>query len=271
MDESWLEWNRAWWNERVPIHTASAFYDLAGFLADPDATTLRHFEIGELGDVAGRRLVHLQCHFGLDTLSWARRGAQVTGLDFSEAAIEAARAAADAAGLDARFVVGDVHDAVSLLGRDGFDVVYTGFGALTWLPDLDMWAAVAAGLLVPGGQLLLAEFHPFTAIVDNDFVVRRPYAAGTPVEMDEAGTYADLAAATHHNRARRWDHGLGQVVSAVAGAGLTIERLREIDETWEPRERKSLVRAPERGTYVFPPGLPSLPLVYTLTARKPPI
>jgi len=270
VDEPWQEWNRAWWEERVPIHTASDFYDLDGFLADPAATTLRHFEVDELGDVTGRRLVHLQCHFGLDTLSWARRGASVTGLDFSPAAIAAARAAATAAGIAARFEVGDVHDAVTLLGPGAFDIVYTGFGALTWLPDLDRWAPVVAGLLAPGGRLLLAEFHPFTSAIDDDHVARRSYAPGTPVEMDETGSYVDFGAATHHNRARRWDHGLGRIITSIADAGLVIERLQELDETWDPGERKSLVLHPERGTYTFPPGTPSLPLVYTLTARKPP-
>jgi SAM-dependent methyltransferase len=270
MSEPWQEWNLAWWDERVPIHTASAFYGLDGFLADPGATTLRRYEVEEMGDVAGRRLVHLQCHFGLDTLSWARRGALVTGLDFSPAAIDAARTAADAAGLDARFVVGDVHDAVALLGGATFDIVYTGFGALTWLPDLDRWARVVAGLLAPGGRLLLAEYHPFATAFDDDLVARHPYAPGTAIEMDEAGTYVDFDAATRHNRARRWDHGLGRIVSSVAGAGLIVERLRELDETWDPGERSSLVFDPERGGYVFPPGSPSLPLVFVLTARRPP-
>jgi SAM-dependent methyltransferase len=265
----WLEWNRAWWDERVPIHTSSAFYDLEGFLAEPSASTLRHFEVGELGDVAGRRLVHLQCHFGLDTLSWARRGAIVTGLDFSPAAIEAARSAASLAGLDARFALGDVHDAVRLLGAAAFDVVYTGFGALTWLPDLDRWAAVVVALLRPGGRLLLAEFHPFTSAIDDDLVARRSYAPGTPVDMDEPGTYVDADAATRHNRARRWDHGLGRIVTALAAAGLTIERLREHDETPDPGDRRNLVFDPRRGTWRHPADRPVLPLTYTLTARRP--
>src|SRR5262245_62840321 len=170
----------------------------------------------------------------------------------------------------ARREVGDVHDAVTLLGHEAFDIVYTGFGALTWLPDLDRWASVVGGLLAAGGRLLLAEFHPFTSAIDDDHVARRSYAPGTPVEIDEAGTYVDYGAATHHNRARRWDHSLGRIITSIADAGLVIERLRELDETWDPGERKTLVLHPQRGTYLFPPGTPSLPLVYTLTASKPP-
>jgi 2-polyprenyl-3-methyl-5-hydroxy-6-metoxy-1,4-benzoquinol methylase len=142
----WRELNQAWWDERVPIHVASDFYALDEFLADPNASGLRRFEIEEVGDVAGRELVHLQCHFGIDTLSWARRGANVTGLDFSAAAVGAATDAAARAGLGdrARFVVADVYDAVEALGRRTFDVVYTGLGALTWLPDVPRWAEVVA-------------------------------------------------------------------------------------------------------------------------------
>ena len=163
----------------------------------------------------------------------------MTGLDFSPAAIDAARTAADAAGLDA-FVVGDVHDAVALLGGATFDIVYTGFGALTWLPDLDRWARVVAGLLAPAAGCCSPSTTPSPrrSTTTSWLGTLRP---GTAIEMDEAGTYVDFDAATRHNRARRWDHGLGRIVSSVAGAGLIVERLRELDETWDPGERSSLV------------------------------
>jgi 2-polyprenyl-3-methyl-5-hydroxy-6-metoxy-1,4-benzoquinol methylase len=130
------------------VHLASSFYDLAGFRIG--ASTLRPFEVSEVGDVTGRRLVHLQCHTGLDTLSWARRGALVCGLDFSPPAIEAASALAASLGLPAAFVVADVYDAVAAFGGRRFDIVYTGSGALVWLPDVFGWARVVAGLLAPG-------------------------------------------------------------------------------------------------------------------------
>ena len=153
MEDHHLEANRRMWDERVPIHLKSDFYDVTGFL---DGTShLRDFEREELGDVRGKSLVHLQCHFGLDTLSWARLGAEVIGLDFSEVAIVSARDIAERLGLDAEFVVGDVHSAPEVLGRR-FDVVYTGLGSISWLPDLDRWARVIADLLEPGRCLLHA-------------------------------------------------------------------------------------------------------------------
>ena len=134
MPEEWLALNRALWDERVPIHVASSFYDVDAFLAG--GSTLRPFEVEEVGAVAGLTLLHAQCHFGLDTLSWARRGARVTGLDFSEPAIAAARKLAADAGLEAEFVASDVYEAAGALGGRRFDVVYTGLGALNWLPDV---------------------------------------------------------------------------------------------------------------------------------------
>lgn len=157
--------NKALWDERVPIHVASDFYDVTGFKGG--GQTLRDFELAEVGDVTGLQLVHLQCHFGLDTLSWARRGAHVTGLDFSEKAIEAARTVADETELQARFVVADVYDAPAVLGET-YDIVYTGLGALCWLPDINRWAETVTFLLRPGGFVYLAEFHPFADTLDDE-------------------------------------------------------------------------------------------------------
>ncbi|HEX6417782.1 MAG TPA: methyltransferase [Acidimicrobiales bacterium] len=269
MRDDWADMNRRWWDERAPIHVASEFYDVEGFVADPGASTLRAFEIDEVGDVAGKSLAHPQCHFGLDTLSWARRGAGVVGLDFSEPAVDAARDVARRAGLDAEFVAGNVYDAVELLGGRDFDVVYTGLGALNWLPDIARWARVMADLVAPGGILYLAEFHPLHMILgDDDLTVTHPYfhEAGEPLAFEEAGTYADLGADTAHNRTVEWVHGLGAVVSAVVGAGLAVEVLHEWDHTLFPRW-PFLVR--DADAYRMPAGMPSLPLMYSLRARRP--
>jgi SAM-dependent methyltransferase len=161
----WRALNRANWDDRVPVHLASSFYDVAGFR--DGASTLRPFELAEVGSVAGRSLVHLQCHIGLDTLSWARRGALVSGLDFSAPAISAASSLAVSLGLPAEFVVADVYDAVAAFGGQRFDIVYTGIGALVWLPDVPRWARVVAGLLAPGGFVYLAEAHPFAQILES--------------------------------------------------------------------------------------------------------
>ncbi|MEE2971842.1 MAG: methyltransferase domain-containing protein, partial [Planctomycetota bacterium] len=152
--------NLACWDERVAIHLRSDFYDVPAFLSG--RSTLREFETEEVGPVADRSLLHLQCHFGLDTLSWARLGARVTGLDFSPAAVAAARDLARQADIPASFVQGDVLQADRILGDRRFDIVYTGLGALCWLDDLRTWSDVASKLVRPGGFLYLAEFHPVT-------------------------------------------------------------------------------------------------------------
>jgi SAM-dependent methyltransferase len=258
--------NRAMWDERVPIHLDSEFYDLAGFRAGTD--TLRDFEVAELGEVAGRRVAHLQCHLGLDTLSLARRGAEVTGLDFSEPAVEAARDLAAELALPARFVAANVYDAVEALGGETFDLVYTGIGALCWLPDLDRWAATVAALLRTGGALYLAEFHPFTDLLDNDTggTVVADYFRDEPDVYDSSGSYADWNAATSQNRVVEWHHRLGTVLTALSRAGLRLDFLHEHDVTLFPRFA-NLVRGPG-GTYRRPAGVPRIPLMYSLRATR---
>ena len=245
----WLETNRANWDERVPIHVSGGFYDVGSFKAGQER--LRPFEIEEVGDVAGKDLLHLQCHFGIDTLSWARRGAKVRGLDFSAPAIEEARKLAAELGLDAEFVEANVYDAVEALDRHTFDVVYTGLGALNWLPDIERWAGVAASLVRPGGFLYVSEFHPFQP---------------EPTIWDEPGTYADLDAETVHNRTYEWNHTLADVVSAVISADLTLEFLHEHDHTLFPRW--PFLEKTGFNTYRLPEGRPRLPLMYSLRARK---
>ncbi len=265
--------NRAWWDERVPIHVASDFYDVAGFRSG--GSTLRPFELEQVGDVSGKRLVHLQCHFGLDTLSWARAGASVVGLDFSEPAVEAANQLAAECGLEARFLCADVHDAVPALGGERFDVVYTGLGALNWLPDLQRWAEVVAALLADGGFLYLSEFHPFTWVfADHDLTVELDYfhdPLGEAFDDGEQGSYAELDLPTRNNATLEWSHTLSDVVSAVIAAGLRIELLSEHDYTLFPRfahlePDTDLLSAGV--VYRQPRGRPRLPLMYSLRARR---
>ncbi|ORT59306.1 class I SAM-dependent methyltransferase [Streptomyces sp. CB03238] len=267
----WREANRSLWDERVPIHVASDYYDLDAFRAGKD--TLRDFEVAEVGDVGGRSLLHLQCHIGLDTLSWARRGAsRVVGLDFSEPAVEAARSLADDIGFTperAAFVTADVYDAAEAVPDTAYDIVYTGTGALNWLPDVDRWAETAASLVAPGGFLYLAEFHPLTDILDDetgsrlvhDYFARDAWLDETP------GTYADFDAPTIHHRSVEWQHPIGEVVSALAAAGLRIEFLHEHDVSLFARFT-ALARH-EDGYYRFPPDRARVPLMYSLKAAKP--
>ncbi|WP_367133643.1 MULTISPECIES: class I SAM-dependent methyltransferase [Streptomyces] len=263
------------WDERVPLHTGSAFYDVAGFKAGRN--DLRGFEADEVGDVTGKRLLHLQCHIGTDTLSWARKGAVVTGLDFSGPAVEAARALASEVGEErARFVEADVYDAPAALRGETFDIVYTGFGALCWLPDLTQWARTAAELVAPGGFLYLAEFHPVAMCLGEDgSAFAEDYFARGPFTYDEPGSYADMSAPTRHNRTVEWQHPLGDVVSAVTAAGLRLEFLHEHDFTLFTyldgmvRARDtSGSRGGEGTVYRLPEGRPRIPMVYSLRASK---
>jgi len=258
--------NRAWWDERVPIHLASGFYDLDGFVEHPDV--LRDFETAEVGDVTGKRLLHPQCHIGLDTLSWAHRGATVTGVDFSAPAIEAATALTAQLDLPARFVTADVYDAVAALGDETFDIVYVSIGALNWLPDVARWADVVARLLNPGGFLYLADTHPVQDVLDdatgNRFEL--DYFDPGPIVWEAAGSYADRTAATTANMTVEHHHTLGAIVSAVAAAGLRVEFLHEHDRTLSARF-DTLIR--DAAYYRFPPDTPRAPLMYSLRATRP--
>jgi 2-polyprenyl-3-methyl-5-hydroxy-6-metoxy-1,4-benzoquinol methylase len=264
--EEWREANRANWDERVPIHATGEFYDVAGFKAGQER--LRPFEISEVGDVRGKDLLHLQCHFGIDSISWARRGARVAGLDFSAPAIREARRLAAEIGVEAEFVQSDAYDAPDALGGRDFDVVYTGLGAINWLPDIRRWAGVVAALVRPGGFLYLSEFHPFSFVFgDDDLSVAHDYFRGEePYVWDEPGTYANFDAETIHNRTYEWNHPLGEVVSAVIEAGLTLEFLHEHDYTLFPRW--PFLEKTGFDTYRLPEGTPRLPLMYSLRARK---
>ena len=261
----WRELNRANWDDRVPVHLASEFYDLDGFRAG--ATSLRPFEVAEVGDVAGKRLVHLQCHVGLDTLSWARNGALVTGLDFSEPAIEAARSLAADLHIGASFVTADVYDAVTALDGRRFNVVYTGVGALVWLPDIPRWAQLVAALLDPGGFLYLLEGHPFAQVLDDaqGAVVVGDYFDSRPQVADEPCTYTD-GPVLEHTRSIWFQHRLGEIVTALASAGLRIDFLRERDFDFFQRF-DSLER--HGAEYRFPAGRPRVPMTFSLRATRP--
>lgn len=271
----WRKANLAMWDERVPIHLQSDFYDVNAFRASQDA--LRGFEYDEVGDVSGKQLLHLQCHIGTDTLSWARRGAVVTGLDFSGSAVAAASALASELGWEparARFVQADVYDAPDKLNGQRYDIVYTGLGALCWLPDLPRWAQTVASVLRPGGFLYLAEFHPVAmclgpdgASFAQDYFQREPYVSCEP------GSYADPAAATQHNHSVWWQHTLGDMVSAVAAAGLRLEFLHEFDFSLF-EQIPGMVKGPDTsGTggssstvFRLPDGAPTVPLLFSLRA-----
>jgi SAM-dependent methyltransferase len=211
------------------------------FASDPGhLSEVVRFDLPLLGDIAGLRGVHLQCHIGTDTVSLARLGADMTGLDFSPASLAEARRIAGLAGADVRFVEAEVYDAAGALGPEPFDLVYTGIGALGWLPDIARWARVVAGLLRPGGRLFIREGHPMLWALDDPrpdglLAVEYPYfERAEPMVFDEGGTYVETDAVFTHNRTHEWNHGLGEIVTALMNAGMGLAGLVEHDSVpWD--------------------------------------
>ena len=263
--ERWLEFNRATWDELTPIHVRSRFYRVDEFKAGIE--TLHDFELAELPDISGKDLVHLQCHFGMDTLGLARMGARVTGLDFSAPALDAARELAAELGIGARFVEANVYEAREALGET-YDVVYTGKGAINWLPDLRAWAEVIADLLRPGGVLYLSEFHPLTSMfADNDLTIEHPYFNEGPHVWDDDRDYADPEARLENTKTVEWPHPLSEVVTSVIDAGLRLEFLHEFPECGFGRFPFLVESAPR--VWITPPEIPNIPMMYSLRATKP--
>lgn len=266
--------NQRLWDAWTEVHRDGDFYDLAGFRAG--GIRLRDHEIATVGDVSGQRLLHLQCHFGIDTLSWARLGAVVTGVDFSAAAVRLARELASDLGFpDARFIESNVYDLPDVLDET-FDVVYTSRGVLGWLPDIAGWARVVARYVRPGGRFFIHEIHPVAQAFESEGVapgelrLAYPYwEHPEPLVFEVQGSYADPSADVGEQREHGWDHGLGEIVTALIEAGLRIERLVEHpDLDWS---LDFLVEsAPGSGTFVLPPETRgSMPLAFSLVATRP--
>ena len=264
-----FEINKARWNEVVDIHIRSPFYRVREFLRGEDV--LLPIESREIGPIDGRRLLHLQCHFGLDTLCLSRRGAIATGLDFSPAAIQRAQELARQAALRARFVEGNVYDAPSLIGQR-FEIVYVSWGAIWWLPDIERWAKVVAEMLDPGGFLYLLEGHPFALALDQDaadgpIAPTFDYFQGPePLVFHEEGTYADEQARIRNTESHAWNHAFGRILNALIQAGLALEWVHE-HEIIAWRLFKSLEEMPNR-MFRMPGGRPRLPLSFSLKARR---
>ena len=268
--EEKFEANREGWDEMTLVHIESEFYDVAGFLKGN--SSLHDFEPDELGSVDGCSLLHLQCHFGLDTLSWARRGARVTGVDFSPNSIAAAKSLAERAGIEASFIEGNVYNAREMFPTP-FDVVYTGIGALNWLPDIPEWARVVSSLIKPGGRFYLLEIHPILSMLDDEDIVFNPawpyFHNPSGIEFEDDGDYADPSAKLTKRKMFEWSHHLGEVVSSLLDQGLELKFLHEHDvlayKPWPFLEQT----APGTTRFKVPEGKPKIPLEYSLLATKP--
>ena len=268
----YLKVNQETWDVWTRYHLGSRFYDLEGFKSGQRSgrAGLDALEAALLGDVAGKSLLHLQCHFGLDTLAWARRGARVTGVDFSEEAIRAARALAGEMGIPAAFVHSNLYDLPTRLGGE-FDIVFTSHGVLGWLPDLEGWAGVIARFLAPGGTFCIVEAHPFAMIFDDDVEgpaprPRYPYFhAPQPQRVERQGSYA-APDAPIRSITYQWSHSMSEIIGSLLRAGLRIVSFDEYPfGGWAMFPW--MAQRPD-GTWELPPGMGSVPLMFSLLASK---
>ena len=264
--------NHAIWQRWTALHVPSDFYDVEGFIADPDARPFDSIVAGLLGsDLSGQRALHLQCHFGMDTLRLVRLGAEATGLDFSSAAVEAARDLSARSGIPATFIEGNVLEPPAELPENAFDLVFTSWGVISWLPDLEPWARTIASRLAPGGVFKIAEMHPTLWIFDDEaedpeLRIKYSYFGRDALEWEERGSYAapiDEVIGTSHS----WQHTFEEIIGSLVRAGLVIEEVREFPLiAWQ--YTPGMVER-EDGLFGLPDDMPELPLTFTLTARKP--
>jgi SAM-dependent methyltransferase len=268
----YLAANHALWNEWTAINAASRFYDVDRFRQG--GIRLRDYELEEMGEVRGKDVLHLQCHFGLDTLSFVRLGARATGVDFSEAGIDEARRLAGETGLEATFVHSTLDGLPSRLPGREFDIVYASRGVLGWLPDLSVWARTAAHFVKPGGFFYVTEAHPFLMVFDDgdgvrDLRVKYPYwFRPQPLVFETQGSYADRTAPMTQPMEFSWPHSMGEIVTVLAEAGLRIDFLHEFPFMEWP---VSFLDGPDdQGKYRLQPDVEGeVPLFFSLKASKP--
>jgi SAM-dependent methyltransferase len=265
--------NRANWDSRVPVHLKG--YDLARFRADPSfLSAVVRYDLPRLGEVRGQHGVHLQCHIGTDTISLARLGASMCGLDLSPASVEAARALARELGHDIAFVEADVYDAVAALGAGRFDFAYTGIGALCWIPDVRRWAQVVAALLRPGGRLFIRDGHPALYMLsdprpDGLIAVQFPYFESEGTRYREESTYEGDGTAVASPDMVFFNHGIAEMLDAIRAAGLELESFEEHESVpWNPLG-DACERFGEVGEWRMRAGMPRIPMSFTLRARRP--
>lgn len=265
-DRKKMNINQRYWNEAVAVHADSEFYNVAGFKGGENK--LDDLERREVGEVAGKTLLHLQCHFGLDTLSWARLGAKVTGIDYSKEAIDLARQLAQECNLDAQFIHCNLYELPRHLSGQ-FDIVFTSYGVLGWLPDIKEWARIAASYVKPGGFFYIAEFHPFALVFDDEadhLSYRYPYFCTEAIHFDFNGTYADKQAEIANHEDYEWNFRMGEVVTGLIDAGLTLEFLHE--HAFSVYEQFPFLEKCGKGVWRFPAGQEPIPLMFSLKARK---
>ncbi|MDG1729995.1 MAG: class I SAM-dependent methyltransferase [Algibacter sp.] len=262
-DDNYFNTNKATWNDKVKVHAKSDMYDLKGF--KNGKSSLMPYELEALGNVSGKSLLHLQCHFGQDTLSWSRMGAKCTGVDLSDEGIKLAQNLNDELKLDAEFVCCNVID-ISEYVKATFDIVFTSYGVIGWLPHLKPWGKMIAERLKKGGTFFMAEFHPMVWMfdyLDDKPVIKYGYMQGDVIYEEYEGTYANQDSKIV-SKEYGWNHGLSEVINALAEAGLHIEYLKEFDES--PYDVLPNLIKTDSGMFVTEDKL--YPLIFTLKATK---
>lgn len=264
--------NLSLWDGWTDIHMSGSFYDVEGFVADPASRPFDWVTRGVVGDVTGKRLLHLQSHIGIDTLGLALAGAvDVTGVDFSARAVEAARSIASRLDLPVRFVEADVTDLPDAVPEAAFDIVFTSHGTVMWLPDLEGWAHMIASRLAPGGVFHIIDVHPLLTLFDDfseepPLKVRYPYFSREPLYFEERGSYADRSADFTAD-SYVWQHTLSEIIGSLVGAGLRIERFSEYPVVaWKVLE---FMEQDDDGLWRMPPGTGDIPLMFSLSASHP--
>ncbi|OUR94405.1 SAM-dependent methyltransferase [Flavobacteriales bacterium 34_180_T64] len=255
--------NKATWNEKVKVHANSEMYDMKAFMAGN--SSLMSYEINALGDVNGKSLLHLQCHFGQDTLSWSRLGAKCVGVDISDEGIKLAQKINKELQLDARFECCNVLETSNYIS-ESFDIVFTSYGVIGWLPDLKPWGRIIAERLRKGGTFYMAEFHPIVWMfdyLDDKAIMKYGYMQDDAIYEEYEGTYADLMSSIT-SKEYGWNHGIGEIVSALTEAGLHIDYLREYDEC--PYDVLPNLEKTKSGMYVTKDKL--YPLIFEIKATK---
>ena len=273
--DDYLEVNRLNWDERAAVHAASAEYGFERYVTDPGhLSDVVRFDRPLLGDVTGLTGIHLQCHIGTDTLSLARLGARMTGLDLSPVSLAQAQRLATDAGADVEYVEADTYSAPAALDGRTFDFVYTGIGALCWLPDIDRWAGVVDALLRPGGRLFVREGHPMMWAVDetrtDGLTLGYPYfETPEPIDMEEEGTYVENDHEFVNTRQLSWNHGIGEILTALLSRGFEVTGFAEHRSVpWDALPGR-MVRDGDLDEWRLVDEAERLPLSYTLQARKP--
>ena len=262
-EKNYIKINRQSWNNKVDTHLTSDFYNLDGFKKGD--TSLNSIELNLLGDVKGKTILHLQCHFGQDTISLGRLGAEPTGVDLSDKAIASAEQIAKDTHSNARFICCDIYDLPRYLTQQ-FDIVFTSYGAIGWLPDLNKWAKIIVDLLKPNGQFVMAEFHPVVWMFDDNFEkIKYNYFNSGAIIEEENGTYADKSAAIKQQSVV-WNHGIGEVISSLINSGLEMVSLEEFD--YSPYNCFNNTVEFEPGKYRIAHLDNRIPMVYSIVAKK---